>query len=120
MGGSPRLSCPLPTTPGADELPLPHRRNWTLWCAFGLIGDTFMPDSVLPPASAPKLLSDDEARALIGAYPPVSPLAALKDIGRLDPHLARFIAMAPICFVSTASADGKQDVTPRGDPPGSF
>jgi hypothetical protein len=28
--------------------------------------------------------------------------------------------MAPICFVSTASADGKQDVTPRGDPPGSF
>ena len=81
-----------------------------------------MPDSVLPPASAPapKLLSADEARAFIGSYPPVSPLAALKDIGRLDPHLARFIAMAPICFVSTASQTGQQDVTPRGDPPGSF
>jgi len=39
---------------------------------------------------------------------------------RLDPHLARFIGLAPICFVATASADGKQDVTPRGDPPGSF
>jgi hypothetical protein len=81
-----------------------------------------MPDSVLPssPTPAPRLLSADEARALVGSYPPVSPLAALKDIGRLDPHLARFIALAPICFVSTASADGKQDVTPRGDPPGSF
>ena len=79
-----------------------------------------MPDSVLSAASAPVLLSDEEARALVGAYPAVSPLAAAKDIGRLDPHLARFIALSPICFVSTASADGKQDVTPRGDPPGSF
>ena len=77
-----------------------------------------MPDSVLP--RVPVLLSDEEARALVGSYPPVSPLAAAKDIGRLDPHLARFIALAPICFFSTASADGKQDVTPRGDPPGSF
>jgi hypothetical protein len=81
-----------------------------------------MPDFVHAPgpAPAPVLLSDAEARALVGAYPPVSPLAAAKDIGRLDPHLARFIALSPICFVSTASADGKQDVTPRGDPPGAF
>jgi PPOX class probable FMN-dependent enzyme len=79
-----------------------------------------MPDSVLPAAAAPKLLSDEEARAFVGAYPPVSPLAKVKDIGRLDPHLARFIAMSPICFVSTSDAGGRQDVTPRGDPPGSF
>jgi len=26
----------------------------------------------------------------------------------------------PICLISTADASGKQDVTPRGDPPGSF
>jgi PPOX class probable FMN-dependent enzyme len=77
-----------------------------------------MPDSVLP--RAPALLSDEEARAFVGSYPAVSPLAAAKDIGRLDPHLARFIALSPICFVSTSSAEGKQDVTPRGDPPGSF
>jgi PPOX class probable FMN-dependent enzyme len=77
-----------------------------------------MPDSVL--SRAPALLSDAEARALVGSYPPVNPLAAAKDIGRLDPHLARFIALSPICFVSTADASGKQDVTPRGDPPGSF
>jgi PPOX class probable FMN-dependent enzyme len=77
-----------------------------------------MPDSVLP--RPVRLLSPEDARALVASYAPVSPLAALKDIGRLDPHLARFIATAPICFVSTASAEGKQDVTPRGDPPGSF
>jgi len=77
-----------------------------------------MPDSALP--RTPALLSADEARALVAAYPPVSVTAAVKDIGRIDPHLARFIALAPICFVATAAADGKQDVTPRGDPPGSF
>jgi PPOX class probable FMN-dependent enzyme len=77
-----------------------------------------MPDSVLP--RTPALLAADEAAALVASYAAVSPLAALKDIGRLDPHLSRFIAMAPICFVATASADGKQDVTPRGDPPGAF
>ena len=44
-----------------------------------------MPDSVQPPSPtltpSPRLLSADEARALVGSYPPVSPLAALKDIG---------------------------------------
>jgi len=77
-----------------------------------------MPDSVLVPPVA--VLSSDEARALVGSYAAVSPTAAAKDIGRLDPHLARFIALAPICFIATADASGKQDVTPRGDPPGSF
>jgi hypothetical protein len=77
-----------------------------------------MPDSVLP--RTPALLSPEDAAALVASYPAVSKLAALKDIGRLDPHLQRFIATAPICFVATANAEGKQDVTPRGDPPGAF
>jgi PPOX class probable FMN-dependent enzyme len=77
-----------------------------------------MPDSVLP--RMPALLSDEEAAALVASYAPVSPTAKIKDIGRIDPHLERFIAMAPICFVATADAEGRQDVTPRGDPPGSF
>jgi hypothetical protein len=34
--------------------------------------------------------------------------------------MARFIGLSPICLVATADASGKQDVTPRGDPPGSF
>ena len=77
-----------------------------------------MPDSALPrPLS---LLSPEDAAALVASYPAVSPLAQVKDIGRLDPHLQTFIALAPICFVATADATGKQDVTPRGDPPGAF
>ena len=77
-----------------------------------------MPDSALP--RSPALLDAAGAAALVGSYGAVSKGAALKDIGRLDPHMARFISMSPICMVATADAEGKQDVTPRGDPPGSF
>ena len=52
--------------------------------------------------------------------PPVSKAAALKDIGRIDVHMGRFIGLSPMCLVATADNTGKQDVTPRGDPPGSF
>jgi PPOX class probable FMN-dependent enzyme len=77
-----------------------------------------MPDSVL--AKVPAVLDAAGAAALVASYAPVSKGAALKDIGRIDAHLSRFIALSPICLVSTADAAGKQDVTPRGDPPGSF
>lgn len=77
-----------------------------------------MPDSVI--SRSPALLDAAGAAALVGSYPAVSVTAAQKDIGRIDAHLAKFIALAPICFVATADAAGKQDVTPRGDPPGSF
>lgn len=85
-----------------------------------------MPDSApfsLPPAEParqPVLLDTAEAAALVASYAPVSKGAALKDIGRIDVHMGRFIALSPICLVSTADASGRQDVTPRGDPPGSF
>lgn len=77
-----------------------------------------MPDSV--PSRGPALLDAAGAAALVGSYAAVSKGAALKDIGRIDTHMRRFIALSPICLVSTADASGKQDVTPRGDPPGSF
>jgi PPOX class probable FMN-dependent enzyme len=86
-----------------------------------------MPDSVFSPAipspavpRGPALLDAVGAAALVASYAPVSKTAALKDIGRIDAHMGRFIAMSPICFISTADAAGKQDVTPRGDPPGAF
>jgi len=83
-----------------------------------------MPDTVTPGGSAapaaPELLDPEAARALVASYPAVSPLAEKKDIGRIDPHMGRFISLAPICFVATADAEGRGDVTPRGDPPGSF
>jgi len=77
-----------------------------------------MPESTLP--RSPALLDAAGAAALVGSYAAVSKGAALKDIGRIDAHMGRFIALSPICLVSTADAAGKQDVTPRGDPPGSF
>jgi len=77
-----------------------------------------MPDS-LPPR-APALLDAAGAAELVASYAPVSKTAAVKDIGRLDPHMSRFIALSPMCLVATADAAGKQDVTPRGDPPGAF
>jgi PPOX class probable FMN-dependent enzyme len=84
-----------------------------------------MPDSVSAPSEArlsriPAVLDAAGAAALVASYAPVSRGAAVKDIGRIDPHMARFIGLSPICLVATADASGKQDVTPRGDPPGSF
>lgn len=81
-----------------------------------------MPDNNISshPIKAPQLLDKEAAAALVASYPPVSKLAAIKDIGRIDAHMARFISLSPICFITTADAAGKQDVTPRGDPPGSF
>ena len=77
-----------------------------------------MTDSVSP--RIPATLDAQGAAALLASYAPVSVTAAIKDIGRIDLHMGRFIALSPICLVSTADAKGKQDVTPRGDPPGSF
>ena len=77
-----------------------------------------MPDAL--PSRSPALLGAAGAAALVGSYAAVSKGAALKDIGRIDVHMARFIALSPLCLVATADVAGKQDVTPRGDPPGSF
>jgi hypothetical protein len=68
----------------------------------------------------PALLDAAEAAALVGSYAPVGKTAAIKDIGRIEQHMRRFIGLAPICLVASADAAGKQDVTPRGDPPGAF
>jgi len=68
----------------------------------------------------PALLDAEGSAALVTSYAAVSKGAVLKDSGRLDHHMRRFIALAPICLVATADAAGRQDVTPRGDPPGAF
>jgi uncharacterized protein len=77
-----------------------------------------MPDALAP--RSPALLDAAGAAALVGSYATVSKGAAMKDIGRIDVHMGRFIGLSPLCLVATADASGKQDVTPRGDPPGSF
>ena len=41
-----------------------------------------------------------------------------KVLGRLDKHCRDFIAMSPLCIISSFGADGLADTSPRGDPPG--
>jgi uncharacterized protein len=77
-----------------------------------------MPDALAP--RSPVLLDAAGAADLVASYAAVAKGAQLKDIGRIDVHMRRFIGLAPMCLVATADASGKQDVTPRGDPPGAF
>lgn len=48
----------------------------------------------------------------------VHPLAVLKSRPGLDKYSRQFIAMSPFLVISTADANGKADLSPRGDPPG--
>ena len=45
-------------------------------------------------------------------------LAATKEMPALDRHCRHFIALSPFLCLSSMSATGKADVSPRGDPPG--
>lgn len=56
--------------------------------------------------------------ALRTRYRDVSTLAKKKVMPRLDRHSRAFIGISPFLCISTAAADGKADVSPRGDPPG--
>jgi PPOX class probable FMN-dependent enzyme len=51
-------------------------------------------------------------------YGEVSGLARQKVLPRLDRHARAFIARSPFVVLGTADAQGRQDVSPRGDPPG--
>jgi PPOX class probable FMN-dependent enzyme len=61
------------------------------------------------------ITSADELREIIGT--PDAP-AIKKQIDHLDEHCRRFIALAPLLFISSANADGQCDVSPKGDAPG--
>lgn len=45
-------------------------------------------------------------------------LALRKQLGKLDHYCRDFIARSPFLCIGTADADGKADVSPRGDPAG--
>lgn len=59
--------------------------------------------------------SEEALRALVGTP---SELAVKKQLSALDPHGREFIARAPFVLVATAGADGRCDVSPKGDAPG--
>lgn len=55
---------------------------------------------------------------LRAAYHKPGERAQQKVLDRLDRHCRDFIAMSPLCIISSLGADGLQDTSPRGDPPG--
>lgn len=59
--------------------------------------------------------SEDELRSLI---PPPRRTQATKVLHSLDLHCRRWIGRSPFVVVSSAGADGRIDVSPKGDPPG--
>jgi PPOX class probable FMN-dependent enzyme len=54
-------------------------------------------------------------RELIGAP---QPLVIDKEMARLDAHCRHFLSLSTILFISSVGADGRADVSPRGDAPG--
>jgi PPOX class probable FMN-dependent enzyme len=78
-----------------------------------------MPDTAML-RTRPALLDAEAMKTLVESYPKVSPVAAAKDIGRIDKHMRAFIEKSPFCCLASGGADGRVDVGPRGDPPGSF
>ena len=52
------------------------------------------------------------------AYREPNERAQQKVLDRLDKHCRDFIALSPLCIISSFGADGLADTSPRGDPPG--
>jgi PPOX class probable FMN-dependent enzyme len=63
------------------------------------------------------ITSLDDLRAVIPA-PPAGARAVLKDRPGLDAHARAFIHLSPLVVLATADADGRCDVSPKGDAPG--
>jgi PPOX class probable FMN-dependent enzyme len=64
---------------------------------------------------AVKLQSVDELRAIVG-HP--NKYVANKVTDRLSPVQREWLAHSPLGFVATTDAQGRVDVSPKGDPPG--
>jgi len=88
--------------------------------------DARMPDTAGPdaagaspsPAEARAVATVDTVSTLRNLYGEPSPRAARKVLSRLDKHCRAFIGLSPFLVIGTASADGRSDVSPRGDAPG--
>ena len=60
----------------------------------------------------------DSYSELRTVYKPPAPRAAQKVLDHLDVHCRNFIALSPLCVLSSSNAQGQADASPRGDPPG--
>jgi PPOX class probable FMN-dependent enzyme len=59
--------------------------------------------------------SETELRSVMGEP---TPRALQKEIPSIDAHCRAFIARSPFVLISSCDADGRMDVSPKGDPPG--
>ena len=62
-----------------------------------------------------RITSVEQLRRL---YPPAHDRAVRKELGHLDRHHRRFIALSPFLAISSTGADGHADVSPRGETAG--
>ena len=60
--------------------------------------------------------SMESLREVVGGEP--SEVARKKELPALDAHARAFIARSPFLLLGTAGADGRCDVSPKGDAPG--
>lgn len=60
----------------------------------------------------------EDLAALRERYAQPSPRSVGKQLDRIDAHMRRFIALSPFVVLSTSSADGRLDASPRGGSPG--
>lgn len=65
----------------------------------------------------PEFIIEDE-QSLRSMFAPTHDLAIQKCLDRLGEHSQAFIKRSPFICIGTQSADGKADVSPRGDPVG--
>jgi len=63
-------------------------------------------------------MADDATAQLDQIYKPPHPRVVAKDIGWIDRHGRRFIALSPFCAIATVGPTGAVDVSPRGGGPG--
>jgi PPOX class probable FMN-dependent enzyme len=80
-----------------------------------LVADALRYSGMSEPAALLEITSASELRALLGEP---MPRAVTKVRPRLHDRDKEWLAASPFCLVATASADGKCDVSPKGDPPG--
>ena len=60
--------------------------------------------------------SEAELRMLMGG--PIAPPVVEKTLRSLDRHCLTFIDRSPFVLIATSSADGRMDISPKGDAPG--
>lgn len=70
----------------------------------------------MPDATRPQTVTDAATLKDIVGEP--KPEIANKEMPTLDEHTRHFLSLCPFLCISTADAEGNQDISPRGDPAG--